>query len=195
MLEIHLYERDSGEYVYSIKAEYAQAINSIPENLDFTLVKPPDEDNIISVWESNKWVAVRNEDKNIPQLLEYTDDPVEVAQLMGWIDIKEFRQKVIASGVLIPSVNKVFQTDQYSMTQYAQIASMIALDNYTPVEWKTLDNTWVTLTVELLKELQQTIRQRTDRAFAVAEEHKAKMMVSDNPEEYDYSTGWEVSVS
>lgn len=32
--------------------------------------------------------------------------------------------------------------------------------------------------------------QNTNRIYQVAEEHKAKMLESDNPEEYDYSTGW-----
>lgn len=32
--------------------------------------------------------------------------------------------------------------------------------------------------------------QNTNRIYQVADAHKAKMMELDNPEEYDYSTGW-----
>lgn len=182
MITLYIYNKRDGRLVSIDTGTVEDVLRDLKDGHDFTLEKPPGPG---AYW---KWVGSEWVKDNSPE-------QKQVMQAEVWELIKQQRQSVIESGVFLPSVDKVLQTDQNSMGQYSNIATMIALDNYTPVEWKTLDNTWVTLTVEVFKELQQTIRQRTDRAFAVAEEHKAKMLETDNPEEYDYSTGWEVSVS
>ena len=65
---------------------------------------------------------------------------------------------------------------------------MIALDNYSPIEWKTEDNTFVLLTVELFKELQKAISNNTQRIFKIAEDHKEAMLALEDPLEYEYVT-------
>ena len=121
---------------------------------------------------------------------ELQDAKKETIQEKVWTAIKKKRDSQVMSGVFIPSVSKVFQTDPTSAITYAQIGSMISLNIYEIVNWKVLDNTFVPMTEELFKELQTTLARSTQLTYAIAEQHKAAMLLLDNPEEYDYMTGW-----
>lgn len=107
-----------------------------------------------------------------------------------WESIKAKRLEQITNGVLVESTGKVFHTDNLSVIQYSTIAGMASLGTYQPTPWKVMDNSWVMLTVELLKELQIAMSIKTNENYKVAEQHKAAMLQSDNPLDYDYSTGW-----
>ena len=115
---------------------------------------------------------------------------IEELQATAWELIKERRLQAVTSGVYVESVDKWFHTDEVSVTTYSTIAGMIALNNYEPVQWKTMDNTWLLLTVELFKELQTAMSVKTNINYAIAEQHKAAMLKETNPLEYDYSEGW-----
>ena len=121
---------------------------------------------------------------------ELQDAKKETIQEKVWEEIKKKRDSQVTSGVFIPSVSKVFQTDPTSAIVYAQIGNMISLNIYETVNWKVLDNTFVPITEELFKELQTTIARSTQLTYDIAEQHKAAMLLSDNPEDYDYTTGW-----
>ena len=116
---------------------------------------------------------------------------LETQQDLMWERIKERRLHAITSGVYITSVDKNFHTDTISVTTYSTVAGMIALDNYTPIQWKTMDNTWVLLTEALFKELQTSMSNKTAANYMVAEQHKVNMLLLENPLEYDYTTNWE----
>ena len=115
---------------------------------------------------------------------------IEELQATVWELIKERRLQAVTSGVYVESVDKWFHTDEVSVTSYSTIAGMIALNNYEPVQWKVMDNTWLLLTESLFKELQTAMSAKTNVNYAAAEQHKSDMMKSDNPLEYDFSTGW-----
>lgn len=121
---------------------------------------------------------------------ELQDAKKETIQEKVWTAIKKKRDSQVMGGVFIPSVSKVFQTDPTSAITYAQIGSMISLNIYETVNWKVLDNTFVPITKDLYKELQTILARSTQLTYAIAEQHKVAMLSSDNPEEYDYSTGW-----
>ena len=111
-------------------------------------------------------------------------------QAIMWERIKEKRLLETTSGVYVSSVDKIFHTDSLSAIQYSSVAGMIALNNYEPIEWKVMDNTWVVLTESLFKELQIAISKNTNNAYKVAEQHKAAMENWEEPLKYDYSEGW-----
>lgn len=133
-------------------------------------------------WDNDTKEWVKNQERYATKLAE--------KQEHVWEGIKAERLKQTTSGVYVPSVDKVFHTDDVSVIQYNNIGNMIALDNFEPIQWKVKDNTWITLTEEVFKDLQKAMVQNTNRIYQVAEEHKANMMEIDNPEDYDYSTGW-----
>lgn len=136
------------------------AIDSFKES--FTLTPPPDYDHVWR-WVDTEWIEVPKTN--------------EVQTSEQWQQLKNERGRKISSGVFVESTGKVFQTDNNSLTQYASIAGMIALDNYEPVQWKTLDNSFVLLTVDIFKELQRTINENTQSAFRVAEQKR----IADQP--------------
>lgn len=136
-----------------------------------------DWDNVTKKW-------VKNQERYATKLAE--------KQEHVWEDIKAERLKQTTSGVYVPSVDKVFHTDDTSVIQYNNIGNMIALDIYEPIQWKVKDDSWISMTEEVFKDLQKAMVQNTNRIYQVAELHKAKMMELDNPEEYDYSTGWDI---
>ena len=141
--------------------------------------KRPDE---VHIWDdaSHSWI--------IDDVL--FEARLETQQEHMWEKIKSKRLEEVTSGVLVNSVNKKFHTDETSAIQYSNVAGMIALNNYEPVQWKVMDNTWVLLTKELFIELQKAMNANTQATYAIAEHHKEAMLLLDDPSNYDFSTGW-----
>ena len=205
MMKIYIYEKDSKRLVRRVSALSEYIHKNVNEWESFTLTPPPDFDHVWrwvdtewlellpinnpdippneqSIWDSelNQWVEC-------PELDAYRH--LEEQELI-WEQIKERRLQAVTSGVYVESVDKWFHTDEVSVTTYSTIAGMIALDNYEPVQWKVIDNTWLLLTETLFKELQIAMIAKTNTNYAVAEQHKAAMLKVSNPLEYDYSDGW-----
>ena len=161
-MNIYVYEDETGEFKYQDSGAPKYIIRDIPSDCDFTLTPPPDYNHVWR-WIDTEWVDVPKTDED-----RASED---------WRQLKAERSSKISSGVLVESTEKVFQTDVNSLAQYASIAGMIALDNYEPVQWKTLDNSFVLLTVDIFKELQRTINENTQSAFRVAEQKR----IADQP--------------
>lgn len=180
MIKLYIYNTGDGLFVKEEVGSEGLVITDIHPDNDFTLAPPPDYGHVWR-WIEDKWVADEPE-------------PIPIEQLQNevWDGIKRKRLEVIQSGVYVESVDKVFHTDDISAIQYSTIAGMIALGNYEPVQWKVMDNTWVLLTESLFKELQTAMSLKTNAIYAVAEYHKASMLLADNPLEYDYTTGWDI---
>lgn len=176
---IYIYCQNGGNFLRS-RAGSTEAVMLTTEanSEEFTLTPPPDSEHVWR-WVDDKWVAD-----------ELEAIPIEELQASVWSNIKDKRNVESSKSILLESVNKMFQTDFNSMAEYNNIASMIALDNYDPIEWKTEDNSFILLTVELFRELQKAISINTQRLFKVAEEHKEAMLNMSDPMEYDYSEGW-----
>ena len=184
MIELFVYVKSSGLLDYTDFGETGFVISSIPDSHDFTLTPPPSFSNSWK-WNGLEWEEV------LP--IEPPLAPLEDRQDEAWEAIKQRRYEATVSGVYVPSIDKVFHTDATSVIQYNNIGNMIALGNFEPIQWKVKDNTWITLTEEVFKELQTAMVQNTNRIYQVAEEHKAEMMQMDNPEDYDFSEGWDIT--
>lgn len=205
MNTIYVYEKSSGRFIREERGSIKWVLHDIKPSEGFTFVPLPDYEHIWQ-WVDNKWVELLpinnpnmyygdeyewNEEQNqwvvSPELDAYKYLEQQDAV---WELIKQRRYEAVTSGVYVESVDKWFHTDEVSVTSYSTIAGMIALDNYEPVQWKTMDNEWVLLTIPLFKELQTAMSLKTNENYRVAEDHKAAMLLSDNPLEYDYSTNW-----
>lgn len=161
-MKVYFYRKDTLVFSHMLMVSMDLFVENINEEYDFTLTPPPDYENQWR-WIDDKWVIV--------------PESLESQQAKQWESLKSERSSKISSGVLVESTGKVFQTDNHSLTQYANIAGMIALDNYEPIEWKTTDNSFVLLTVDVFKELQQAINRHTQNAFKEAERKR----VADQP--------------
>lgn len=114
----------------------------------------------------------------------------EREQARAWENIKTFRQEKMTGGVYVPSVDKHLHTDETSSIQYAQIGTAISLGMFQSLNWKTIEGDFIEMTEAVFRELQAVMIQKTQANYARAEYHKYMMMQSDNPLDYDYSTGW-----
>lgn len=205
MIEIYVYRKNDKRFIYIETGRPSGIFKDLTSDMDFTLTPPPDYDHVWR-WVDTEWVEllpinnpdvpygdkyIWNEEQNqwvvCPELDAYKH--LEEQDLM-WEQIKERRLQAVTSGVYIESVDKWFHTDTISATTYSTIAGMIALDNYEPLQWKVMDNTWLLLTEPLFKELQTAMGLKTNATYVVAEQHKAAMLQADNPLDYDFSTGW-----
>ena len=108
-----------------------------------------------------------------------------------WERIKAKRYDNLRHGVYAKSVGKWFQTDDATRLQYLALALESVTGGFKkPINWKTMDNSFLMLTPELLREIMQTMHDDEQADFANAEKHKAAMLKAENPLEYDYSGGW-----
>lgn len=108
-----------------------------------------------------------------------------------WERIKAKRYYNLRHGVYIKSVGKWFQTDDATRLQYLALALESVTGGFKkPINWKTMDNSFLMLTHELLREIMQTMHDDEEADFINAEKHKAAMLKAENPLEYDYSDGW-----
>ncbi|WP_240075489.1 DUF4376 domain-containing protein [Eikenella corrodens] len=127
-------------------------------------------------------------------------DPECAAQLKAeqqdemWERIKAKRYDNLRHGVYIKSVGKWFQTDDATRLQYLALALESVTGGFKkPINWKTMDNSFLMLTPELLREIMQTMHDDEEADFINAEKHKAAMLQAENPLKYDYSDGWTVN--
>lgn len=205
MIKLFIYNKLNRRFLRSDLGLPEYVIKDLRDSEDFTLIEPPTFESTWQ-WIDTEWVEllpINNPD--IPYGDEYEWDEGQNQWVINpeldaykylenqdeiWELIKERRLQAITSGVYVESIDKWFHTDEVSVTSYSTIAGMIALDNYDPVQWKVMDNTWVLLTIPIFKELQTAMSQKTNINYAIAEQHKSNMMKSDNPLEYDFSTGW-----
>lgn len=108
-----------------------------------------------------------------------------------WERIKAKRYDNLRHGVYIKSVGKWFQTDDATRLQYLALALESVTGGFKkPINWKTMDNSFLQLTPDLLREIMQTMHDNEQADFANAEKHKAAMLKAEHPLEYDYSDGW-----
>ena len=108
-----------------------------------------------------------------------------------WEQIKAKRYDNLRHGVYAKSVGKWFQTDDATRLQYLALALESVTGGFKkPISWKTMDNSFLQLTPELLREIMQTMHDDEEADFINAEKHKAAMLKAENPLEYDYSGGW-----
>ena len=108
-----------------------------------------------------------------------------------WERIKAKRYDNLRHGVYAKSVGKWFQTDDATRLQYLALALESVTGGFKkPINWKTMDNSFLMLTPELLREIMQAMHDDEQADFINAEKHKAAMLKAEHPLEYDYSAGW-----
>ena len=124
----------------------------------------------------------------------YRDIEIDMAELKAktqeqiWELIKQKRHDNTRGGTFIKSVGKWFHNDDSSRTQYLALQVLPSLPP--DLMWKTMDNSFVPMTKDLLNEIAMTMLTKEQSDFANAEKHLLAMLQADNPLEYDYSTGW-----
>ncbi len=115
-------------------------------------------------------------------LLSMTRDAV-------WVAIQEERTRRQNGGVFISSVNKWFHSDQTSRIQQLGLV-MMGNNLPTGIQWKTMDGTFIEMTPAIAAAIFNGAATLDMTAFAVAEMHRANMMASPDPINYNFSGFW-----
>lgn len=126
---------------------------------------------------------------------------VALVKLEKWEAIKAKRDAIKAGGAKVGT--KWYHTDPDSRIQHLGLkdqardllaagkpdsASLQKLGQ--DVHWKTMDGSFIRLTVKLAFDIVESVGNLDALAFAAAETHRMAMEVSPEPESYDFSGGW-----
>lgn len=125
------------------------------------------------IWQDGKWVLGVDKSE---------------LQAQTWEAIKQKRHTITRGGVYLKSVDKWFHSDDPSRTQYLTLQVLPNLPS--DLMWKTMDNSFVPMTKELISELATTMLIKEQADFANAERHRLAMLQAEDPLSYDYSSGW-----
>ena len=123
---------------------------------------------------------------------EYALDPAKVAEAKEavWEQIKAYRDDVRNIGGF-PVGTYWFHSDTPSkIDQLGLVNAMMMGALPTGKDWKLMDGTKVTLTVPLVQQIFGSAMARRSANFDKAEEHRVLMEASEDPLNYDYTTGW-----
>ncbi len=139
------------------------------------------------------WLA----EGNTPEPVQSADE-VAAAQ---WEAIKSKRDVVKSGGAKVGT--KWYHSDEASRTQYlgllrlADAAVAVGGDDSTTLQyggqdivWKTMDGSFITMTVKCANDVFAAVSGLDFAAFGVAETHKAAMEASAGAASYDFSAGW-----
>lgn len=137
---------------------------------------------------------------DIAALVTPTVTPVPTAEEM-WERIKALRDKRKSGGVLVNG--KWFHTDTASRIQWLGLdrdATKLLNAGAAPntimqklgqnILWKTMDGSFVPVTVSLPDPVVEATGDLDAKVFAKAEQHRATMLVTTPPGAYDFTTGW-----
>ena len=121
-------------------------------------------------------------------LVAPTIDQIKASK-WGAIKAERDRRRLSGVKVAIGGVDKWFHSDDTSRIQ--QLGLLMMGVNMPPgLKWKTLDNSFITMTPAIAQQV-FTGQAASDQAFfAVAEAHRVAMEASEDAAAYDYSAGW-----
>lgn len=106
-----------------------------------------------------------------------------------WEKIKIMRDQRKTSGTQVGTL--WFHSDADSRTQQLGLV-MFGANLPANLQWKTMSGQFVTMTPTLAQQIFGATAQSDQAIFAKAEQHKAAMEASLDPETYDFTTGWPV---
>lgn len=132
----------------------------------------------LHVWNCDQWVI--DEEKQA-QLLAIQQDEM-------WEKIKKKRYENGLGGVYIARVGKWFQTGEEEKTKYLGLDKVI--DSLGEIDWKCYDNSFIKMDRTLLNEIFLAMVVSENADHINAEKHRAEMLKSADPLNYDFSTGW-----
>lgn len=126
-------------------------------------------------------------EENIPSKSELDAFILSNSQDSMWNKIKTERDRRMNHSVYAGGY--WFNSDSNSRIQ--QLALVMLGANMPPgISWKTMPNTFVTMTPTLALQIFQATALSDMTIFAIAEQKKAAMLLLNNPEVFDWQSGW-----
>lgn len=104
--------------------------------------------------------------------------------------INALRDKKINGGVYVPDIGKWIDTDATAERNILSVKATFDLFGDQEIPWTFADNSVAMINKEKLLVIWQVLMEAKTGNHANALKHKAMMEQSENPLEYDYSSGW-----
>ncbi len=133
-------------------------------------------------FDEQEWRWVLNKERHDKYLVEKRSEL--------WEAVKAKREKILASGVYVELLDKWFHTDSMAQLAYTRAKEYFDIKPDSDVQWKTMDNTFVTLNKEKLNDVVVTIFEKSQEVYKAAETHKHKIQTSVDLENYSVDAGW-----
>lgn len=108
------------------------------------------------------------------------------AQARKWAEIQAERDRRKYAGTQVGA--HWFHSDDPSRIQQIGLVMMGA--NLPPIQWKTLSGEYVTMTPTLALQIFQARATGDVAIFTAAEQHRAAMLASSDPDNYNFSANW-----
>lgn len=100
------------------------------------------------------------------------------------------RDEKINGGVFVEAVGKWIDTDATAERNILSVKASYDLFGDMEIAWTCADNSVLMINKEKLMQIWQALMNAKTGNHANALKHKTAMEQSDNPAEYDYSSGW-----
>lgn len=110
-----------------------------------------------------------------------------------WEKIKEKRSESQQSGVYVKSVQNWVHTDAEAQRNYLFLKLVIDNPQFKAPYWKAMDGSYFMMTPVVYQDIIIQMYQKAQADFANGDKHYLEMMKSEEPSEYDFSTGWSES--
>lgn len=130
--------------------------------------------SVYHIWENFQWAI---DEANLTSIRQNI-----------WENIKKLRDARLENGGY-PVGTYWFHSDIYAQSNYTDLlmmGSQIPLNTY----WKTMSGVFVTMTQVLAQQILAAKALQKSRTFAKSEQHKAAMLASEDPLNYDFTTSW-----
>ena len=142
------------------------------------LVNKPINDTY--VWNGSEWVV--DEEK----LVKLKAQKIEQLKTQ----INALRDEKSTGGCYVESLGKWFDSDQAAYNNLLGFKAETDLNGEKTTYWACADNSLIEFDREKLKTVISTLWDVKTPNHATALKHKAMLEQAENPEDYDYSTGW-----
>ena len=131
------------------------------------------------------------DDKGYPILSEPPPIPIEEQRQQIRNAINALRDRKINGGVYVPEIDKWIDSDARAERNLLSTkASFDLFGDVLDIVWTCADNTTIKLDKATMLHIWQALMTHKQQNHANALAHKAAVENSENPLEYDYSTGW-----
>ena len=133
-------------------------------------------------FDEQEWQWVLNKERHDKYLVEKRSEL--------WEAVKAKREEILVSGVYVKSLGKWFHTDSVTQLAYTRAKEYFDIKPDSEIQWKTMDNTFVTLNKEKLGDVVVAIFEKSQEVYKAAEIHKHKIQTSVDLENYSADAGW-----
>lgn len=147
--------------------------------------------NQLARWTTSGWVLEMPPEPEPDPAHEPEPEPMpltlEQRRTSVWSKIKYKRDTLKNAGV--QAAGYWFHSDADSRIQQLGLVIMGA-NIPSGLQWKTQSGSMVSMTPQLAQQIFMATATNDAAIFAVAEGHRAAMMAAENPDDYDWQSGW-----